>query len=446
MGPIDPEFFEGDEMRAALAARDIGTVYRLLGRQGVSQRQIAQLTDQSQSEVSEILKGRRVLNVWVLERIADGLGVPRAWMGLSYGEERPDTPSAEVEVDEDMQRRALVATAMAAALGQALQSLGELALPTGQALPSRLGMSHVYLGMSHVYTVAAVTERLRGVARYYGGQADLFGAAATLYTRWMQVPATEAVKAGLAAALAELHTEAGWCCHDAGADGTGYFTRALRLAGTAGDTYGIANAALHAGATLVRSGHPNDALKLLQLGRFRLRSFQHGRSTPATPRADDPRLPTLTARLARTSAIAYALMGGTDQATRCLAEAGGGWAPRDAFERAGADFVTAGIQRDLGQLDAAERFAASAVRAYGEGHYRRGRTLAELLLAEIHIRAGEPRGLTLTHQAIEKVSTLQSVAARREWLMPLAMALEARPGTDTQELARTARQIATTRI
>ena len=36
-------------------------------------RRIAQLTGQSQSEVCEILKGRRVRDVWVLERIADGL-------------------------------------------------------------------------------------------------------------------------------------------------------------------------------------------------------------------------------------------------------------------------------------------------------------------------------------------------------------------------------------
>ncbi|MGH3708538.1 MAG: hypothetical protein ACRDRQ_10645 [Pseudonocardiaceae bacterium] len=61
------------------------------------------------------------------------------------------------------------------------------------------------------------------------------------------------------------------------------------------------------------------------------------------------------------------------------------------------------------------------------------------------MRAGEPRGLTLANHGIEAVSTLQSAAVRRERLIPLAAALEARPGTDTQELARTARQIATTR-
>ncbi|MBV8540028.1 MAG: transcriptional regulator, partial [Pseudonocardiales bacterium] len=63
LSPIDPEFFDGDEVRAALAARDIGALYRLLRRVGVSQRKIAQLTGQSPSEVSEIIKGRQVLNV-----------------------------------------------------------------------------------------------------------------------------------------------------------------------------------------------------------------------------------------------------------------------------------------------------------------------------------------------------------------------------------------------
>ncbi|MGH3823845.1 MAG: hypothetical protein ACRDRA_13595 [Pseudonocardiaceae bacterium] len=213
----------------------------------------------------------------------------------------------------------------------------------------------------------------------------------------------------------------------------------------AGDAYGIANAAWTAGATLVRNGHPNDALKLFQLGQLRLGGFAPGKSTPATPLADDPRVPTLTARLNLNSATAYALLDSPDQAKRCLITAHDGWAPRDAFERAGMDRATAGIQLDLGRLDTAEQFAASAVRTYGEVH-RRGRTLAELLLAEVYVRAGEPRGLAMAHQAIDQVSTLQSVAARQERLLPLAAALEARSGSDTRELARAARKVAATRI
>jgi hypothetical protein len=85
------------------------------------------------------------------------------------------------------------------------------------------------------------------------------------------------------------------------------------------------------------------------------------------------------------------------------------------------------------------------VSTYGEGH-RRGRTLAELTLAEAHVRAGEPRGLILAPQAITAVSTLQSVAARRQRLVPLVTALEARPGNDAKEIARIAHQVAATRM
>ncbi|MBV9011137.1 MAG: hypothetical protein JO281_23035 [Pseudonocardiales bacterium] len=426
MGPIDPEFFDGEQMRAALTARDIGTVYRLLGRQGVSQRRIAQVTGQSQSEVCEILKGRQVCNIWVLERIADGLGIPRSRIGLSYGEQTPGTRK-EKEMDDTMQRRVLVATTLAAAMGATCEGLPELALPSGHVLPSRLGMTHVR-------TVRAVTEGLRGLGRYYGGQAEMFHAAAGIYTRWMRVPMTDTITAQLGAALAELHTEAGWACYDAGLDGTGHFLHAQRLAGQARDTYGIANAAWHAGIVLTRTGHPNDALKLLQLGAYQLR-----------PQADDHRGATLTARLSRTSAGAYARMGGVDEAIRCLAEAREGWEPHDVFERADAELGTAIIQRELGQLDTAQQFATRAAHTYGEDH-RRGRTMAELLLAEIHLRAAEPREYTLAREAIEKASTLHSVALRREWLIPLVTALEARPGTDSQELVRKARQIATTPI
>jgi hypothetical protein len=116
-----------------------------------------------------------------------------------------------------------------------------------------------------------------------------------------------------------------------------------------------------------------------------------------------------------------------------------------AFERAVGDLGTAAIQLDLGQLDTAEQFAASAMHTYGENH-RLGRIWAELLLAEIHIRAGEPHGLTLAHHAIKAMNTLQSITARQQRLIPLATALEARPNNDTQQLARMARKIVATRI
>ncbi|MBV9142982.1 MAG: hypothetical protein JO115_19065 [Pseudonocardiales bacterium] len=120
------------------------------------------------------------------------------------------------------------------------------------------------------------------------------------------------------------------------------------------------------------------------------------------------------------------------------------WAPADEFECASAALETARIQLSLGQLDAAEYSAASAVRTYREGYYRRGQIVAGLVLAEVHLRAGEPQGLPLAQEALTQVSTLHSLAVRRDLVAPLATALAARPDTEAQELARQARGLATT--
>ena len=79
---IDPAVWERPDMRYCLARRDIAGVYRLLQRVGVSQRAIAALTGQAQSEISEILGGRQVVSYDLLVRIADGLRRPA----------RPDGP------------------------------------------------------------------------------------------------------------------------------------------------------------------------------------------------------------------------------------------------------------------------------------------------------------------------------------------------------------------
>jgi hypothetical protein len=381
----------------------------------------------------------------VLERIAGGFGVPRGMMGLGYGEGvGPGSPPAREEVPgeevtEEMRRRALLGATSVAALGQVIQGLGEvaeLALPAREVLPSRLGMVHAQV-------VEAVTVRLRSVARQFGGQADLFGAAARQYLPWMGIPASDAVKARLGAALAELFTEAGWCAYDSGLPGHGYLTRALKLADLAGDGCGIANAAWHAGAMLVRSGHPDDALKHFQLGQLVLVGFRSGTATPVTVRSDDARVVSITGRLEISSAAAYALMNDQQQAERHLAQARDAWIPRDEYERADKNLNSARILADLGRLDAAQQSAAAAVRTFGDAN-RRDRAAADTILAELYVRAGEPRGIVLAHHAIDEVSQVVS-APTRQLLIPLAVALQTRPGADAQELARTARQIASTR-
>jgi hypothetical protein len=96
-------------MPEALASREIATVYRLLSKHGVPQRQIAAATGQSQSEVCEvcvILKGRQVQAYDVLVRICAGLGVPREVMGLGFGAYAVDSPARQPDGEERSRRAA----------------------------------------------------------------------------------------------------------------------------------------------------------------------------------------------------------------------------------------------------------------------------------------------------------------------------------------------------
>jgi len=169
---IDPMLWRRADMRAALAARDIAAVFKLLQRVGVSQRRIAALTGQSQSEISEILSGRHVVSYDVLARIADGLGVPRGHLGLAYddataalvGLAPTDPATAEPHGEEP---------------ADAMTRLTELTVGTAtvdprtwtQPFPVQWGPVPDHIGQSDVARVQAMTDQLRNVDRQHGGGA-----------------------------------------------------------------------------------------------------------------------------------------------------------------------------------------------------------------------------------------------------------------------------------
>jgi transcriptional regulator with XRE-family HTH domain len=139
-------------VRRILAEHDIGALFRVLRDDaGLTQRQIAELTGMQQSEVCEILAGRKVMAYDVLVRIAKGLGIPRALMGLSYGEDsayggdEATVTKPPEEVDEDVQRRDALAVGFLATLGfvPPFAALEESARPGDIPLPERLGASDV---------------------------------------------------------------------------------------------------------------------------------------------------------------------------------------------------------------------------------------------------------------------------------------------------------------
>jgi transcriptional regulator with XRE-family HTH domain len=80
--PIPLRTWDRPGMAEAVASLDIAAVYKILQSQGVSQRRIAYLTGQAQSEISEIIAGRKVRNYDVLRRIITGLGVPKGLPAL----------------------------------------------------------------------------------------------------------------------------------------------------------------------------------------------------------------------------------------------------------------------------------------------------------------------------------------------------------------------------
>jgi transcriptional regulator with XRE-family HTH domain len=437
---IDPALWEQPDMRAALATRDIGKVYRLLTRLGISQRQIGALVGQPQSDVSEIINGRAVKGYAVLERISERLGIPREYMGLSWwgangmsgaypGEVTvADTPEG---VSAEMLRRHLLALGATAAFGATVKGLGELLdLPYREPVPLP---SRVFA--IHVTQVRDLTQRLSQAGKAYGPDPGVSSAAATWATQLLKIPGAEPIKRALTSAVAELHIHAGWAASDAGLYRRAmvHYARAMEQAGDAGDAYLQAHALTLAGFATVEQGHPDDGLKMQQLAQ--VKAWQ----VPS----DDPRRAAVQAWAQADSATALAALGNYQAAYRELARARELWQPSCTDPTGDLDGVAALLEVERGRLDVAEPFAVSSVRRW-EGISRLGNTRSAATLAMIHIRSGESDGLQLAHSAITAVGKLSSVRARKR-LEPLANALDARRGSDARELARMARQVAVTR-
>ena len=445
--PIDPRLYRRDDVRPVLAERDIAALYRLLKDAGVTQRTIAELTGQSQSEVSEILAGRKVLSYDLLVRIAEGFHVPRELMGLSYGESGAYGGQGTVAdpllgVNTEMLRRRLIelgaglaVCAPAAKLAPLLKRL-ELPDPAPVPLPSQL------FGV-HVEKVRDLIRRLAEAHRAYGPDPQVCSAATAWAMRLLGVPGSEPVKRALMIAVAELHLQAGWagldaCLYDRAMYHCGH---ALQLATETRDAYCQAVALNRAGLATVEHGDPDEGLKLLQVGTV----------TALDIPLDEPRAvlvggsgrAAVQAIALVDSATALANLDEPEKADTELARSRELWTPTPADTHGDLDRPAAVLQLDRGRLDAAEPFAAASVHRW-DGVSQNGRTQSAVVQATIHVRAGEPRGLQLAHGAVIAAAKVTSMRVRQR-LAPLADALETRPGGDARELARMARQVATTR-
>ena len=438
--PVPPEVWEAQKMREALAAREISSVYRLLRQHGVSQRQIAAATGQSQSEVSEILKGRQVMAYDVLARIADGLGVPRGYMGLAYDDLTAVRvagahEASQTKESEEVKRRKFLARAAAVTVGASVLGADDgewVSNPVRTPAPGRIGMTDVR-------QVEAATRALRSLDYQYGGGAcrDAVVAQLTWGQQMLTASSSDAVRTRLHVALADLHNLAGWTSFDIGLNdpARNHFGRALELAKAGGNEPLVANILYRMGRVYLHQKEPDDALKIFQLGQI---AAQNCGSELAV------------SVICANQAWAYAMMGHKEQTMKQLGRA------RSEFERANLaeaqDWVKFFNETDLTAMIGTvhtvlavtadpkhTRFAIPALQkaidSYGD-NMARSRMFNMSALATNHLIEGDvDHGTKVGRQAVDMAEGLRSKRAI-DRLEPLGKeAAKRRNNSDAADLA-----------
>ncbi|WP_412750735.1 helix-turn-helix domain-containing protein [Krasilnikovia sp. M28-CT-15] len=298
-------------MRGALRIRDLATVYQRLGRHGFSQRRIAQLTGQSPSEVYEIIKGRRVMAYDLLARIAEGLGIPRGYMGLSYAAEPLSAWEGALvgsvsTTDEMAEVRRLLSQAANIMMGVSVQEASRWWQPCERAItpvPDQVGSVDV-TQLEHI------TGVLRALDYRHGGGScrDAVVAQADYARMLLTSDSSDEVRHRLRGALADLHNLAGWTSFDVGLFSASrrHFAIALEQAKACDNPSLVANVLYRLGRLHLHQSYTMQALKFFQLGQL------------AAQDAED----SLTvAMLHANEAWAYAIMGETTKALNSLGRA-----------------------------------------------------------------------------------------------------------------------------
>lgn len=411
------ELLTGPTARHALACRDIAEVYRILRDAGISQASIALATQQRESEVSEILAGRRVQSVAVLERIVDGLGVPRGGMGLAY---TPDVAPVHQEIqtegtsDDNLLRHAAIVLCGSPVFGAA-NPIRVQHTPT--PIPSRIGLADIDW-------VTATTDRLSQLVGDLGGipMTAVLTAHSRVSERLLEATMREPIRQRLLIALADAHRAAGAAAYGAGLRDLArqHCSRGMDCAGAGGELQRAALCLNILGSMELRF-EPNEALKLFQLG------------LAAAPTS------LLRAMLEYNCAWALGLLGQAADALVALRRA------RDTYQVASDEprifkhFATTLPHLEgcaylaLGHFDRAAAVLSAAVT--GASHTVGCSVDNFGHLAAAQLRCGELRaGLHTAQQAISMAKGLRSVSVLAR-LAPLQEAAAARRDSACQDLA-----------
>lgn len=431
---VDPRLWEQPDMRQALAGHDITTVFQILGKNGMSQRVIAMRTGQSQSEVSDIVsRGRQVMAYEVLSRIADGLGIPRSYMGLAYDTSSAHFTRAAAPPDEDRddQARSLLAYAAQITVGAAEGNPGqwtELLPHSATPVPERIGIADVA-------RIESVTRTLRALDYQHGG--GMCRPAVVAQVAWSQrllraSDSSSEVTHRLHRALADQHNLAGWISFDVGLyqSAREHLARALEQARHANDPSLMANILYRMGRIYLHCGRVQEALRFFQLGQIRATDCER-----------------TVAMLHANEAWAYALLGNVDLALKSMLRACDELARADAHPAPSwvnffgySDLAATGgmVHANLGpaHLEAAVAELTKAL-AGRDARMTRSRVFELTALATVYLRANDITGIDIGNQALSLAKDISSlrVIDRLAPLREAAMTLAARH-SDARDLAQ----------
>jgi transcriptional regulator with XRE-family HTH domain len=211
--PIPDGFYEDADLRAALARYDFGAVFAAVRQHtGLSQLQLADLLDLSQSRVSAVERGeRRLTHVRLAARLAILLRIPSRLLGF------PDAAPGSVVAQEEvswLERRDFLALVTAATLGSSLHP--ELAR-LGALLPGDVEpVTRPRIGAADVDAIEAITDGFRRSDFAHGGGLCRAAAVTQLHQvrRLEDAACAPEVHTRLLVAAAELASMAGWMAYD----------------------------------------------------------------------------------------------------------------------------------------------------------------------------------------------------------------------------------------
>jgi hypothetical protein len=365
--------------RRALSRRDVVQVYRLLIEGGLSCELVAELTGQHVSEVAEILAGSQVNDYDMLVCIAAGLGLHRAAIGLSFGDDALDYGSNAAAPPDPV-----------------TEDWGDTPLP-------------FWIEETDVAGLEVTTARLRDLDLRYGSHwafLKVVAAHAQYSERLLSSAYTGKTRRRLALAVCDAYSLAGWVALDVSRrkPAWDHFQRSLLFGWAAQDEVAVMGAIQSVGRLDLHEA-PDFALKIFQLAQL------NGSSaiTQAFLKADE--------------GWAAALLGQTEDARYAIQRA------KAMFEDADPDSarpswmdpaqalpdllsVTGAAQLQLGNLSEAVADLSYALGAR-PAVATRSRAIDGAALATAYLRAGEVEfGLSTDHRAVDAARQMPSARVR----------------------------------